>query len=80
MSEWISIKDRTPDEPGYYLIYAPTYNEDYELTRPKECHDGVMFSRWPRQGNCFTIENGGYFRRPGCVTHWMPLPLPPKGE
>lgn len=72
--EWISVKDRLPDESGTYLVYAPTYcrGSSSGLDNVR----GVMFARWRKH---WSIEVG-YHKRPGCVTHWMPLPEPPKEE
>lgn len=72
MSEWISIKDRLPEKSETYLVYAPTYcgGTSSALDNVR----GVMFARWRKH---WSIEVG-YYKRPGCVTHWMPLPKPPE--
>lgn len=72
--EWISVKDRLPDENGAYLVYAPRYRGG--SSSGLDCVDGVMFARWKKR---WSIEVG-YYKRPGCVTHWMPLPQPPKED
>lgn len=72
--EWISVKDRLPDDNGTYLVYAPTYSGG--SSSGLDCINGVMFSRWRKH---WSIEVG-YHKRPNCVTHWMPLPDPPKEE
>lgn len=69
---WISVKDRLPEEKGTYLVYAPTYSGG--SSSGLDNVRGVMFARWK---NHWSIEVG-YHKRPGCVTHWMPLPQPPK--
>ena len=69
-NEWISVEDRLPDKPGEYLVaYHPCHwvqNADYSITQV-----GIDNFRgktsWARQKYQF-------------VTHWMPLPEPPKGE
>ena len=73
-SPWHRVEDELPDEVGSYLVYAPTYIGG--SSSAKECKAGVMFARWLKGGH-WSIEVG-YYKRPGCVTHWMPLPEPPK--
>ena len=72
---WNSVKKILPEKPGVYLAYAPTYTGG--SSRGKEAHGGIMFSKWT--GKCWGIEVG-YYNRPGCVTHWMRLPEPPRKE
>ena len=71
---WISVKDRLPEEKGTYLVFAPTYHGG--SSSGLDCNDGIMFARWRKH---WSIEVG-YHQRPNCVTHWMPLPEPPKEE
>lgn len=71
MSKWIRVKDRLPESNGTYLVYAPTYSGG--SSSGLDCISGVMFSRWRKH---WSIEVG-YYKRPNCVTHWMPLPKPP---
>lgn len=73
---WVRCEDELPDEVGSYLVYAPTYIGG--SSSAKECKAGVMFARWLKGGH-WSIEVG-YYKRPGCVTHWMPLPEPPKED
>lgn len=66
MYEWISVKDRLPNEKINCIVhYKHSYcdNDDYWAI-------GVSFF----DGNKFQI--GVTYK----VTHWMPLPEPPKGE
>ena len=45
---WISVKDRLPDEVGWYLVFAP----DYHGSKHKEFHDGYGFAKFtiPKKG------------------------------
>lgn len=74
---WVSVSERLPTESSTgrntYLVYAPTYRGG--SSSGKEGCGGVMFSKWT--GKHWSIEVG-YYSRPNCVTHWMPLPEPPK--
>ena len=72
MSEWIDVKDRLPEKFTSVLCHCKS-----------TC----------REGECATIgsfDNGFWFLQDGVgrqsfphhyweVTHWMPLPEPPKG-
>jgi hypothetical protein len=63
--EWISIKDRLPDERDIYLVYS-----DGQIA----LGDFVLEEQiWNVQPYC----NSWYWSK-SMVTHWMPLPEPPK--
>ena len=71
---WISVKDRLPPEKHYGL----TPNADFI------CSDTCLVTadingigRIVEQD--WTVD-GTWRRYAGCVTHWMPLPEPPKEE
>ena len=59
MSEWISVKERLPEEEERVLVYLDS-NRSYTKTDT----DRLINSKWVRWGRD--------------VTHWMPLPEPPK--
>ena len=63
VQEWISVKDRLPEESGGYLAYCWEYDGIcvlyYEVLKTK----GKWRTKWKDD-----------------ITHWMPLPQPPKGE
>lgn len=61
---WISVKDRLPENVKEGLLIALRWGE----VDIGWCEDG----RW---GSQFVDEY-----EDGEVTHWMPLPKPPKGE
>ena len=79
VQEWISVKDRLPDETGRYLAVKKRIAPD-ELGGNRT---DIVILR-------FFVDDG--FRMPTHipdwineeineeVTHWMPLPQPPKGE
>lgn len=77
MSEWISVKERLPEKDGWYLVYAPRYwgnSKIYGL-------DGLAYSNFKHNyKDHWGIERGTGRGWPGIVTHWMPLPDPPKEE
>ena len=66
VQEWISVKDRLPEEKANCIVYykhAYCDNDDYWAI-------GICFY----DGEKFQMD------LPYKVTHWMPLPEPPKGE
>jgi hypothetical protein len=69
MSEWISVKDRLPDYVQQVLVYRT------------ECFVCEVMEY--RNGS-WNIWNGEYFDSFNSefndITHWMPLPEPPKGD
>ena len=70
MSEWISVDDRLP-------ISEHEMKSNYEIEYVIVCADGEVSSGEYRCGKTidFWYEFDG-----DKVTHWMPLPAPPKGK
>ena len=73
VQEWISVEDRLPDQSGEVLVIASgspqkniTLNCAYELAE-YDPYDGWIMEMWPEWEDAV-------------VTHWMPMPQPPKGE
>ena len=64
VQEWISVKDRLPENEKESVLIALRWGE----VDIGWCEDG----RW---GSEFVNEY-----EEGEVTHWMPIPQPPKGE
>lgn len=62
---WISVEDRLPPTRGYYLVC--TYTAYYRT----QCISKVFFD-----GKLW----GSVRKRYTNITHWMPLPEPPKEE
>ena len=66
VQEWISADDRLPEEDGYYLCcIKSSLFPDRVYIDILECDKGSF-----EEGHIYTDT----------VTHWMPLPQPPKGE
>ena len=73
VGKWISVKDRLPDCMGEVLVIVSgkpheniTLDGAYEIAEYDPV-EGWILEMWPEW-------------RSGVVTHWMPLPEPPKGE
>lgn len=65
MSEWISVKDRLPKTDDYYLIYG--------------LNDDMRLGYWSTKYNKFiAFDDDGYDYELYHITHWQPLPEPPK--
>ena len=64
--KWISTKDRLPEGPGGILICA--FGSIVTFATLKE--NGVLVTK---NFDVWNINDS-------CVTHWMPLPEPPKEE
>ena len=67
VQEWISVKDRLPDAGGYVVCIAK--RNPFSRFMP-------MVARIEKNGWVNPITEQ-YISE---VTHWMPLPQPPKGE
>ena len=64
--KWISVKDRLPTEDAPCLIHATTADPDKPYINVAWYDPGGF--GWSLLPACF---------KP-CITHWMPLPKPPK--
>ena len=75
--QWISVKDRLPDEEGKYIVIAYngiTIDILYFYKRYPYCNKGIRTDRpvW-----CGYDDYGDFEVK--SVTYWMPLPEPPEG-
>ena len=66
--EWISVKDRMPKIGERVLVYDTFWRDVYILCLMQNVNDGNI--RW------YNRDTGWYVGDD--VTHWMPLPEPPK--
>lgn len=64
VKEWISVNDRLPEDGDIVLCYME-FGEQ-------------RIARWYESENCWAGQLIDYHKEQ--VTHWMPLPQPPKGE
>lgn len=90
--EWISVEDRLPETDGKNTF---DYNVLVFIPKREECcQHGIYLGKlkhikandgsgnfWgiPTEESEWTVWGFGYMEHP-IVTHWMPLPEPPKGE
>lgn len=66
VQEWVSVKDRLPEESGIYIVTA----NDGHAQR-------VSFVQWQKKNRMWNLTGARSYWR---VTHWQPMPQPPKGE
>ena len=82
VQEWILVKDRLPEDSGYYLVvYRDKYNGSISIAFDMyvKCNVGEW---WESEFACDITKQFLWAAKlqEQEVTHWMPLPLPPKGE
>lgn len=79
--EWISIKGRLPESCRYYLVCHPRHPSstryDSILTIAKYYSDNTWSVISDQEGVWGGDFTDGFY--PELITHWMPLPEPPKG-
>lgn len=75
LPRWISVEDRLPEDYVHVLIYAiDKVCKDWQIARTFYTHKmhGSQIGGWVQPWQCFNTR----FQ----ITHWMPLPQPPKEE
>jgi hypothetical protein len=71
-AEWISVEERLPETEGWYLVYTAPDKKHRSINKAEFCK-GFEWNNFEP----YWRGAGGHW---GNVTHWMPLPEPPKGE
>lgn len=69
--EWISVKERLPEEGMQVLIYEGNSHENYRDIRRR-------IATYKVRENGINWYEGGQWNNGIYTTHWMPLPQPPK--
>lgn len=77
MDGWIKIEDRLPDNIGEYIVYAQDENSP---ASEGVWYENVVIVAEYGLGEWTWNENGIEWDISGIVTHWMPLPDPPRME
>lgn len=82
-SGWVSVEDRLPDITKHYAIIecsdeVQVYSESMSIKQAwlKRFTKSLKYSNFKIGEYIFESSNGKY----NDVTHWMPLPLPPKQD
>jgi hypothetical protein len=71
---WISVEERLPEDDANVLVYAIDNNENSCIAMTSYTHNlhGFHIEGWRSPWQYFFNEH--------TITHWMPLPEPPKEE
>lgn len=77
MDGWIKIEDRLPDKDGNYIVYAQDENSPHD---EGIWYENIVILAEYAFGEWTWDENGIEWDISGIVTHWMPLPEPPRME
>ena len=87
VQEWISVKDRLPEMGEHYQSEDVLVCIDYRPDDPDTTEDTyvsidhVDFNCFEQgEFSCERDDPRGGEPSPYFVTHWMPMPNPPKGE
>ena len=76
VQEWISVKDRLPDNKEYDWVLAQVVEDNGFMHIPTVMEYRESKNDWFEETYGWISEHNGAFT----VTHWMPLPEPPKKE
>ena len=76
VQEWISVDDRLPDNKEYDWVLAQVVEDNGFMHIPTVMEYRQSKNDWFEETYGWLSEHNGTFT----VTHWMPLPQPPKGE
>ena len=74
MSEWISVKDRLPDNSEHDWVLAQITEDNGYMWIPKVMEYRERLGDWHCEELGWLKSHNGAF----IVTHWQPLPEPPK--
>ena len=75
-TKWISVKDRLPDNKEHDWVLAQVVEDNGYMHIPRVMEYRQAKDDWFEETYGWLSEHNGLFS----VTHWMPLPNPPKGE
>ena len=76
VQEWISVKDRLPDNKEHDWVLAQVVEDNGYMHIPRVMEYRQAKDDWFEETYGWLSEHNGLFS----VTHWMPLPNPPKGD
>lgn len=77
MSEWISVKDRLPEENQIVLTSCEQGKMFLLRKVSEEFLGGTLFWKYCCGYDKDLVDGESYCYE---ITHWMPLPAPPKEE
>ena len=74
VQEWISVKDRLPDNKEHDWVLAQVVEDNGYMHIPRVMEYRQAKNDWFEETYGWLSEHNGLFS----VTHWMPLPLAPE--
>ena len=80
-TEWISVDERLPEDvygKDREKITVLVYTEGKKVSQCSRCAEYKLIEREPFDRNVFRRTGKFYWNKSKRVTHWMPLPEPPK--
>ena len=81
--QWVPVTERLPEEDGAYLVTTNCFGKYQVINVRSFAKDGETVNKYDLAGEkyvwYFYDSEYGYVST-NCVTHWMQLPDPPKGE
>lgn len=77
MLDWISVGERLPDTDGDYIVYA---QDEGSLPNEGIWYENIVVIAYYRSGEWFWYDGIDEYEINEIVTHWMPLPEPPRME
>jgi len=77
MDNWISVDDRLPSNDDDVLVFPAPNNETGVITASYNPWGGQYGKKWMY---CEYASNYGDEYYEATVTHWQPLPEPPKRQ
>lgn len=76
VQEWIPVTERLPDNKEHDWVLAQVVEDNGYMHIPRVMEYRQAKNDWFEETYGWLSEHNGLFT----VTHWMPLPNPPKGE
>ena len=76
VQEWISVEERLPDNKEHDWVLAQVVEDNGYMHIPRVMEYRQAKNDWFEETYGWLSEHNGVFT----VTHWMPMPNPPKGE
>ena len=83
VQEWISVKDRLPEKDGGYLVVINYFGNHQSVNVRSFAKVGETVHEYDLAGEknvWYSYDSEYGYVSTDSVTHWMPLPEPPKGE
>ena len=74
VQEWISVKDRLPDNKEHDWVLAQVVEDNGYMHIPRVMEYRQQRNDWFEETYGWLSKHNGIFT----VTHWMPLPLAPE--